>query len=447
MATSRRSAYRPYNPRWFNRLLRLSYGIYLSRRFRIHCVGKELFDTLKPPFVIIPNHVAMLDSLMVGSNVPQPIYWIASDGNMRTTIMRFLLKLVGTIPKSKYIPDLETINGMVEVVRKRKGVIGIFPEGTATFDGHTQDLVPATGKLLKLLKVPVVSAIVKGAYYSMPRWSWTNRFGRVEIEFKLVFSSDELSQLKADEVLAQLRKALDHDEAAWQQERQIPFSGKTRAEGLETVLFHCPSCGNSESLRSSGPRLACEACGASWYLNRYYHLHPENSHGGTKSLQTIRDWNLWQAAAFSADLLQLLHSQGKNQALFAEGRASIFVGRKLNPLRRLRTGRLVLYPDRLELQTGERTDGQSDGPALHESINLTAGHSTVMTESNKAGPLCFPLGDIEGEGIFKRNMLEFYHGRNLYQIRFPDPGASALKWLLAFGILRKLDREEQPALG
>jgi 1-acyl-sn-glycerol-3-phosphate acyltransferase len=427
--------------------LRLSYGIYLTRRFRIHCVGKELFDTLKPPFVIIPNHVAMLDSLMVGSNVPQPIYWIASDGNMRTTIMRFLLKLVGTIPKSKYIPDLETINGMVEVVRKRKGVIGIFPEGTATFDGHTQDLVPATGKLLKLLKVPVVCAIVKGAYYSMPRWSWTNRSGRVEIEFKQVFCPDELRQLKADEVLAQLREALDHDEAAWQQKRRIPFTGKARAEGLETVLFHCPSCGSSESLRSSGSLLACEACSASWYLNRYYHLHPENGHGDTKSLQTIRDWNIWQATAFSTNLLQLIHSQSKDQALFAEGRASIFIGRKLNPLRRLRTGRLVLYPDRLELQTGGQTGEQTDGPALHEYLNQTAGHSTVGPGAKEAALLCFPLVDIEGEGIFKRNMLEFYHGRSLYQIRFHDPGASALKWLMAFGILRKLDPEAQPDLG
>ena len=229
MARSRRSAYRPYNPRWFNRLIRFTFGIYLSRRFRIHCIGRELFNTQKPPFAIIPNHVAMLDSLMVGSNVPQPIYWIASDGNMRTTFMRFVLKLVGTIPKSKYIPDLETINGIVEVIRKRKGVIGIFPEGTATFDGHTQDLVPATGKLLKLLKVPVVTAIVKGAYYSMPRWSWTNRLGRVEIEFKLVIPAEEIKQLKADEIFMRLKGILEYDEAEWQKERQIPYSGKALA--------------------------------------------------------------------------------------------------------------------------------------------------------------------------------------------------------------------------
>jgi 1-acyl-sn-glycerol-3-phosphate acyltransferase len=415
MAVSGRSAYRPYNPRWFNRLIRFSFGIYLSRHFRIHCIGRELFDTLKPPFVIIPNHVAMLDSLMVGSNVPQPIYWIASDGNMRTTFMRFVLKLVGTIPKSKYIPDLETINGIVEVIRKRKGVIGIFPEGTATFDGHTQDLVPATGKLLKLLKVPVVTAIVKGAYHSMPRWSWTNRLGRVEIEFKTAISAEEIKQSKADEILIRLKNALEYDEAEWQKERQIPYSGKARAENLQTVLFRCPSCGNDESMRSQGHRFTCEACGASWYLDRYYSLRPQGGNLRARSgklppqeLGTIRDWSLWQAGSFTESLTKRVG--GSNEPLFSD-HVSIFLGRKLNPLRKLETGRFVLFPDRVQLDTMATDTGCT---------------------------LTFPLAEIEGEGIFKRNILEFYHNRSLYQVRFPSRNSSALKWLLAFGVLRSL---------
>lgn len=156
--------YTPGNPRWFNLLLALVYGNYLRVMYRIRLVNSEVLKTLRPPYVIVPNHVCMVDPFMIGSNIPVPVHWIASDGNMRTRIMRALLRLVGTIPKSKHIPDLQTINGIVEVIRKRKGVVGIFPEGTASFDGHTQALVPATGKLLKLLKVPVVTPVLKGAF-------------------------------------------------------------------------------------------------------------------------------------------------------------------------------------------------------------------------------------------------------------------------------------------
>lgn len=425
MAAAKRSAYRPYNPRWFNRLLRWTYGIYLSRRFRIRCVGREVFDTLKPPFIIIPNHVAMLDSLMVGSNVPQPIYWIASDGNMRTTIMRFLLKLVGTIPKSKYIPDLETINGIVEVVRKRKGVIGIFPEGTATFDGHTQEIVPATGKLLKLLKVPVVAAIVKGAYHSMPRWSWTNRTGMVEIEFKLAIPAEEIRQLKADEIFLRLKEALEYDEADWQKEWQIPYSGKARAEDLQTVLFRCPACGNNESMGSTGHDFICKACGSSWYLDRYYRLRPQGGNLNPQGLGTIRDWSLWQKEAFSVDLLHRSQTS-TDKALFSDDGVSVFLGHKLNPLRKLATGRLVLYPDRLELEPE---------PGNKEKPSMASG-----------GVLLFKLPELEGEGVFKRNILEFYHDRTLFQFRFLTRSSSALKWLLALGILRTQVQEPSRAL-
>jgi 1-acyl-sn-glycerol-3-phosphate acyltransferase len=267
--------------------------------------------------------------------------------------------------------------------------------------------------LLKLLKVPVVTAIVKGAYSSMPRWGWANRFGRVEIEFKLTFSPDELKQLKADEVLVRLQEALEYDEAAWQQERHIPFRGKARAESLETVLFLCPVCGNSESMRSVGHGFTCTACGASWHLDRFYDFHPKSRNGSHECIQTIRDWSLWQTEAYTADVLKRVGTEGRDTALLLNDNTSIYRGCKLDPLRKIATGQLVLFPDRLELQTG------------------------------KPPGLSFPLEAIEGEGVFKRNYLEFYHGRILYQVNFPGRSTSARKWLMTLGVLRRF-RLENP---
>jgi len=81
---------------------------------------------------------------MVGYHIPDPVYWVTGDGNMRSSVMRVLLGLVGSIPKSKSIPDLETINWIVEVIRKRKGVVGLFAEGQASWDGHTQTVIRAS---------------------------------------------------------------------------------------------------------------------------------------------------------------------------------------------------------------------------------------------------------------------------------------------------------------
>lgn len=405
MSVPNKSAYRPDNPRWFNRILRVTYGMYLRVMYRIKAVNADVFSELRPPYVIVPNHVTMVDPFMIGAHVPEPVYWIASDGNMRTTIMRALMRLVGSIPKSKSIPDLQTINGIVEVIRKRKGVVGIFPEGMASFDGHTQDLVPATGKLLKLLKVPVVTAVLKGGFYSLPRWSWKRRRGRMEIEFKVALTSQDVKSLKPEEILTRVRSSLEHDEAEWLRNRTVHFSGKkSRAENLETVLFQCPYCGAVGAMRSRRDRFHCTACGHTERLDRFYRFRPVD--GKAPRFATIREWSLWQEKAFRAYLAERASTQ-PDAPLFWDAGVFLLKSWKLSPMRKVRTGRLVMYRDRMEL------------------IPLVA------------PPLVFPLSEVEGEGVLKRNLFEFYRGRTLYRARFPTRRSSARKWMMAIGILRE----------
>lgn len=120
--------YVPRNIRWFGRLVRATYGLWLLRFFRIRVVNARAAE-LHPPFILVSNHVTILDPFILGTLVREPVYWITSDGNMRTRLMRVLLRLVGSIPKAKAIPDMETVNWTVHVIRKRRGVVGIFPEG------------------------------------------------------------------------------------------------------------------------------------------------------------------------------------------------------------------------------------------------------------------------------------------------------------------------------
>jgi 1-acyl-sn-glycerol-3-phosphate acyltransferase len=412
MAVSKKGAYSPHNLQWFNRLLRHTFGLYLRHRYRLRCSGQELFDTLKPPYVVLPNHVAILDPFMVGYFVPDPVYWIASDSNMRTTILRMLLKLVGTIPKSKYIPDLETINAIVTVIRKRKGVVGIFPEGTASFDGTNLEIVPATGKLLKLLKVPVVTAIIKGGYYTMPRWSWRQRRGSIEVAFRLALDAAEVRSLAPEEIVQRIQSAIEHDEARWNQQANQVFTGRKLAENLETVLFQCPACLAYDSMHSSDRRFFCSACDYSVTIDGYGRLshnggmnhNDQPNHDGRQSAAdhaaSIASWSAWQDKAFSTLISDRVAKDGQS-LLFTDAGVLVMRGRKLNPLQRFGTGQLSLYPDRIELAL---RDGQ-----------------TVR----------FPLAETEGEGIFKRNIFEFYWQRVLYQIHFPSRHPSARKWLLA----------------
>jgi 1-acyl-sn-glycerol-3-phosphate acyltransferase len=392
---ARRNRYVPHNLRWFNKLVKFSYGLWLRAFFRVAGRGERLARAQRPPFVLVSNHVTILDPFILGTFLRDPVYWITSDGNMRTRLMRALLRLVGSIPKSKSVPDVETVRWTVDVIRRRRGVVGIFPEGQQCWGGTTLPLVPSTAKLLKLLKAPVLAAVIKGGFSSLPRWSWARRRGRIEVEWKLAFSPAELKAMSSDEVLARLEAVLCHDEAAWEEAARVPFEALRRAEHVELALFLCPRCGTVGSLRSLRSGLHCQACGLALKLDAFGRF--KGRRGEAPPYETIRDWERWQASAFPEKIARDA-ALGPERPLFSDAGAVLLRGRRTNPLSKLRTGTLILFPSRIEMATilGDR--------------------------------LRFPLESIEGISVLKRNTLEFYVGRELYQIRFPLRSASARKW-------------------
>jgi 1-acyl-sn-glycerol-3-phosphate acyltransferase len=395
--------YVPRNYRWFNKLLRFTYGQWLFSFFRVRVSGHEIAKSLHAPFVVVGNHVTILDPFILGSLLKEPVYWITSDGNMRTRLMRALLRLVGSIPKAKAIPDMQTVNWTVEVIRKRGGVVGIFPEGEQSWDGVTLPLIPATAKLLKLLRAPVLAAVIKGGFLSLPRWSWARRRGRIDIEFSLLFTKEELKSLDASEVQERLASALAHDEFAWQEEARVGYEALRKAEHLELGLFMCPECERIGTMRSARSRFNCISCGLALRIDTFGRFR--SFRGAGPRFDNLRDWDRWQAGAFRRYLETSARDRPSGQ-LFSDAGAMLYRGHKTNPLRSLRSGTLILYPDRIELATllGER--------------------------------ISFAAGEIDGVGVLKRNILDFYVGHDLYQVRFPFRHISARKWAAALDFLR-----------
>jgi len=60
--------------------------------------------------------------------------------------------------QKKIVSDFETVK---TIIRLKERVIGIFPEGARTWDGCPLPIIKSTSKLIKLLKIPVVTVIVK----------------------------------------------------------------------------------------------------------------------------------------------------------------------------------------------------------------------------------------------------------------------------------------------
>lgn len=416
MISARR--YRPTNTRFFTWILRHSYGAYIARRYRARGVGVELFETLKPPFILLGNHSTLLDPFLANYFTPHPVHWVASDGNMRTPFLRFLLiKLVGSIPKSKAIPDIETVSWIVEFIRKRKGVVGFYPEGQTTWDGTSLPAFGSTAKLIKLLKAPVACALSRGAYMTKPRWSYKRRKGEMEIEFSLLMTPQEIKEKSVEEIDAKLNAAIGHDDVAWAQKKGLKFSHPRRAECLELALFACPACGKLHSVKSRGAEVFCPACGfaAEYGEDGAFCLAKKGSaekmtcgaaapRPGEILFPTIKEWMAWQKKHL-AFLIESDFAAEPGRTIFSDSCVRLLRGKRMEKMRALGRGELRLS-----------AKGLSFVPQNGESV-------------------FFALADIEGPGVLKWNFFEFYVGALVYRARFKDRAASGYKYAAALELL------------
>ncbi len=392
--------------RLFNKFLKLSIGTYMKLLFSYRIEADGLKE-IKPPFVVLANHTNFWDPFLLSMCFRDPVYFITSDAYFRNPLLKRLLGLVGAIPKTKLVSDPGSIRGILEVV-KNGGIIGIFPEGKRNWDGRTLPLLPPTAKLIKSLKIPVVSILFKGACLSMPRWSKTTRKGSLVMELVDILKPDEIASLSLDELFGRISENLSYDEYSRQRSVMHAYTGKKLAERLELFLFTCPECGHTGTLSSRDGSFDCGECGYGVIYNKYGFFE---SSGHALRFDNPVDWNQWQLKRLEAGFADSMETSPGN-ALLEEPGVMLRIGSKTGALEDLSDeGALSLFPGRLE----------------------------YILEEKKV--LCFPLIKISGVNIQYSNQLEFIFENTLYRFSKKDGSMPAYKFVMGVGTAKRLWEE------
>lgn len=372
-----------------NSFLFATIGEYLKRTYHLSSDTLDIVDRIPPPFMVIAHHVSSFDAFFISALIGKPVQYLASDSIFRNPLMKFLLSLVGAIPKTKFRPDQSIIRTLVDI-KNRNGIIGVFPEGQSTWDGVQLPFLLSTGKLVKLIGVPVIAAKIHGAYHIRPRWSRTKRKGSASIDFSLLISPEEIGSLKTTEINERIAHALEYNVWDHQRTANRSFSGTHLAEHIERVLYACPECEQIGTLRSAGVSLSCTTCGMKLNVNRKGFFEPA-SDSVKLFFSDICKWNLWQN--------KLLCSRMDNGLTLSDSDVLLKTGHRMQPLRRTGKGSLLL-----------------DGDILTFTMPRTV--------------LSVPLAAIESINIQTKERLEFYYDTVLYHFQFPT-SVSAYKWLTA----------------
>ena len=236
--------------------------------------GRKHLDRPKGPFILIANHTTMIDFLLVMLPFyPRRINAVAAHKYFLNRPLSSLLPIMGAIPKKQFDPDIRSIKGIKSVLARGDSIL-LFPEGRCSIDGSFSGIHRSTGKLIKLLGVPVVSCYIEGAYTCAPHWRKGLRSGRVRVSFKNLFTPEDVKALSAEEINDAISARLSGADMPPPGKPLRTFKSRKLAEGLDQILYWCPKCGAELKLKSEGNSITCTLCGNSAEIDNIAKLTP-----------------------------------------------------------------------------------------------------------------------------------------------------------------------------
>ncbi|MFN3820905.1 MAG: lysophospholipid acyltransferase family protein [bacterium] len=202
---------------------------------RTRVLGRENLRHLEPPFIIMSNHLTLLDDLFLGPFLFWPRclfgyrylpYHAPEERNFyKVRIIAWFMKHTKSIPviRGKGIYQ-EGVERMIDVVRKG-GILHIHPEGTRSRTGEVYPPKPGIGRIVFETQAPVVPVYHQGLESVLPIGSGFPHFGkeiRISIGKPLLFSQEfslpndpSTWTLIAEQIINGIKKQKELLDATW----------------------------------------------------------------------------------------------------------------------------------------------------------------------------------------------------------------------------------------
>ncbi len=251
----------------------------------------------RQPAMILMNHSCFLDlkiASVLFADRPFNIVCTA-DGFIGKS---WLMHQLGCIPTQKFVADTALVRDIRYALHHNQCSVLMYPEASYTFDGTATPLPESLGKLLKMLEVPVVTVITRGAFAHDPLYNGLQpRQVKVDVEVDYCLSPTQLQNMSVDEINTRLQEVFSFDNFAWQAENSIQVTENFRADGLNRVLYKCPHCLKEGEMEGKGTTLRCHACGAEYTLDEFGRLTGDNP-----VFSHVPDWYAWERECVRKEL-------------------------------------------------------------------------------------------------------------------------------------------------
>jgi 1-acyl-sn-glycerol-3-phosphate acyltransferase len=164
VAEPSRARVEPFPPLY--RLVRGACAPVLRRLFALQVEGAEHLPA-SGSFILAANHHNYLDGVVLGVAVPRPIAFLVMPRVYRATPLHPPLhRQIGSIPVNLERPDPGAIKRVLRALDAGR-VVGIFPEGPFSREGHLVPGQPGAALIALRAGVPIVPAAIEGTYEAL----------------------------------------------------------------------------------------------------------------------------------------------------------------------------------------------------------------------------------------------------------------------------------------
>ncbi len=259
-----------------------------KRNFKLEKIGME---DVEGPYLLLVTHSSMVDfNVMLKATHPKKVSNVMTLEGFNT-YTEILMRLLGVLGTRKFIDDVHLVKNMKYCVDKLGTTFVLFPEARYSLDGCTSYIPKSLGKMVKLLKIPVVVLKIHGNFVTCPQWNKINKKTYVEATMEKVLSPEDARAMSADEINHIIREHFVYDDFKWQYENKLKITHPQRAKGLHALLYKCPACLSENRTDSAGTKLWCNACKKEWEMDEYGRLSATE---GETEFSHIPDWSNWE---------------------------------------------------------------------------------------------------------------------------------------------------------
>ncbi|MDP3765003.1 MAG: lysophospholipid acyltransferase family protein [Nanoarchaeota archaeon] len=133
-------------------------------------------------YIVASNHASHIDPFTIGSIIFKKrgkiVNYLGKKESLDNIFGRFIYSIFDVIPIKRSSKSKKPIYRALKVLKKN-GIVGIFPEGTRTYDGRINKGKTGIARLIMLSNAPVLPVAIKNTYELWPRHNKLPKIKRV----------------------------------------------------------------------------------------------------------------------------------------------------------------------------------------------------------------------------------------------------------------------------